>query len=236
MNRALARAVMLLAGCSLLAPAACRAEDPAPPASLITNGGFEDWAALDPGVAASDGVKNVMLSPPGQAPVGWMPMRELCADHPQHTGTVALDEVIHHSGARSVRIDNGDMRDITLVQYSTEPFSRQPADPHNIQPSRRYLLRWWVKGQGVEPSGTGPIMMMFTESEDGGKWARTDDYERGALLTGTFDWQPRQFTFITDEHARWANFTFQLRWTTGTIWYEDVELLDRGPVVNVETY
>jgi hypothetical protein len=33
-----------------------------------------------------------------------------------------------------------------------------------------------------------------------------------------------------------ANFGFQLRWTTGTVWYDDAELLDLGPVVHVETY
>ena len=30
--------------------------------------------------------------------------------------------------------------------------------------------------------------------------------------------------------------TLQFRWTTGTAWYDDVELVDLGPVVHVETY
>ena len=42
--------------------------------------------------------------------------------------------------------------------------------------------------------------------------------------------------FLTGFHARWATFTFQLRWTTGTVWYDDVGLLDRGQVASVETY
>lgn len=31
-------------------------------------------------------------------------------------------------------------------------------------------------------------------------------------------------------------FSFQLRWATGTIWYDDMELKDLGPVVPVNTY
>lgn len=219
----------------LLASALAHGEEAAPP-NLVLNGGFEDWADLDPGIAAWEPVRNVTLVPPNRAPVGWIPMREIARDHPDHTGTISLDEQVKHSGARSVRIENRDMRDISLVQYSTEALSKKPEDPHNVRPSRRYLLRWWVKGESVDPSGTGPILMMFVMSEQDGKWTRTDTYEQTTLPTGTFDWQQRQFAFITDENARWANFTLQLRWTTGTIWYDDVELLDRGPVVHVETY
>jgi hypothetical protein len=77
---------------------------------------------------------------------------------------------------------------------------------------------------------------MYYRSERDGKPYRTDTYEQGSLPAGSFDWQRRQFVFITDERARWASFTFQLRWTTGTVWYDDVELLDMGPVVHVDIY
>ena len=206
------------------------------PANLIVNGGFEEWSDLDPAVAGWETVGNVTLVPASQVPTGWVPMREIARDHPEHTGTVALDEQVKHAGQRSVRIENGDMRDITLVQYSTERFAGNPDDPHNIRPNRRYLVRWWVRGENVNPAGTGPILMMYYRSERDGKSYRTDTYEQGALPTGTFDWQQRQFVFVADEYARWASFTLQLRWTTGTVWYDDAELLDMGPVVHVETY
>jgi hypothetical protein len=233
-----------LVGACLRAPS-LRADGPVPPQeNLIVNGGFEEWSDLEPSAAALELVRNVTLVPPNRAPTGWIPMREIDRDHPEHTGTITMDEQVKHSGARSVRLENRDMRDITLVQYSTERFTVQPDDAHNIRPSRRYLLRWWVRGDGVEASGTGPILMMFVMSQRdgstglaaGGKWSRTDTYEHGSLPTGTFDWQQRQFAFITDESACWANFTLQLRWTTGTIWYDGVELVDTGPVVHVETY
>ena len=206
------------------------------PANLIENGGFEEWADLDPNTAGREDVRNLELSPPNRGPAGWTPLREILRGQ-ERTASLAMDERVKHSGARSVRIENRDRRDIALLHTSTERFAGRPADTRNVRPNRRYLLRWWVKGENVESSGAGPLLMMYVTSEKEGKRTRTDDYEKGvALPQGTFDWQQRQFVFITDEHARSATFTLQLRWSTGTVWYDDVEMLDLGPVVPVETY
>jgi hypothetical protein len=88
----------------------------------------------------------------------------------------------------------------------------------------------------VDAGGAGPILMLYYQTEHNGKPARVDTYEQGELPRGTFDWQQRQFVFITDDHARWMGFSLQLRWATGTVWYDDVEMQDRGEVVQVETY
>ena len=202
----------------------------------LVNRGFEQWAELDPSVAKQDGTKNVDLEPPGWGPVGWVPRRELTKDQ-QRTGAVARDAEVKHSGDYAVRIHNGDMRDISLVAYSTEGFTKQLDDQHNIQPNRRYLLRWWVKGEPVDAKGTGPLLMMYVMSHHDVGWYRANTYEQGVEPPkGSFDWQERRFVFITDEHAKWFNVTLQLRWTTGTIWYDDVSLTELGPVVPVETY
>jgi hypothetical protein len=129
------------------------------------------------------------------------------------TATIAMDEQIKHGGARSVRIENRDPRDIALVLYSTERFIARPDDPHNIRPNRRYAVRWWVKGAEVDPAGTGPILMMTIFSTKAGKTYRTSTSEAPPHPKGTFDWQPRQFVFVTDSYARWVGMTFQLRWT-----------------------
>ena len=78
--------------------------------------------------------------------------------------------------------------------------------------------------------------MMYYRSARQVESYRAETHEQGTLPTGSFDWQRRQFVFVTDEYAQWVNLTFPLRWTTGTIWYDDVELLDMGPDVHVETY
>jgi hypothetical protein len=231
-----------------------------PQSFVIENGGFEDWQALDPNVARQEGTKSVELLPANQAPAGWIPLREPYP-HQGPTVTIAMDEQIKHGGARSVRIENRDPRDIALVHYSTERFllptpnrgtnrsrtvsggtsnraqdNTKPDDPHNIRPNRRYAVRWWVKGANVDAAGTGPILMLSVFSTKDGKTYRTPAAEESPYPKGTFDWQPRQCVFITDPYARWVGLTFQLRWTTGTIWYDDVEVVDLGPVVHVETY
>ncbi len=203
--------------------------------NLVRNGSFEEWTALAPNVARRDSVKNLVLIPPNLAPTGWMPAREVRSGQGP-TATIARDPKVKHSGAYSVRIENRAMRDITYVSYSKEGFAKRANDPRSIRPNRRYLLRWWVKGKDIEPAGTGPLMMMFYMSQKQGQWSRTNAHERMPVSKETFDWRQRQFVFVTGPHARWATFTFQLRWTTGTVWYDDVELLDRGPVVPVETY
>jgi len=203
--------------------------------NLILNGGFEEWTALAPNVVRRETVKNLRLAPPDLAPTGWVPAREVVRGQGP-TAVLARDDKVKHSGAYSVRIENRAMRDITYVFYSTHGFAKRRHDARNIRPNRRYLLRWWVKGKDIAPSGTGPLMMMFYMSRRQGKWYRTNAHERMPVPKGTFDWRQTHFVFVTGPRARWATFTFQLRWTTGTVWYDDVELIDRGPVVPVETY
>jgi hypothetical protein len=94
--------------------------------NLLDNGGFECWGELPAAVARQAAVANVRLIPDMAAPVGWTPMREVSRNK-ELTGVVARDERVKHSGDRSVRLENRDMRDITCVQYSTEPFARPPA-------------------------------------------------------------------------------------------------------------
>ena len=122
------------------------------------------------------------------------------------------------------------------MRYSTERLAARADDPHNIRPNRRYALRWWVRGQDIDLAGTGPILMMDVHSANKGKTYRNFAGEETPLPKGTFDWQRRQILFITDAYARSISFTLQLRWTTGTVWYDDVALVDLGPVVNVDTY
>ena len=150
------------------------------------------------------------------------------------TVKILPDAAVKHSGRYSARLENGDPRDITVLEYSTER-NDVPGKPA-ILPNRRYAVRWWVKGQGVDNADAGPILMMNVVSDRRGQSYRTFSAENWPLPRGTFDWQQRQLTFITDAYARSAAFSFQLRWATGAVWYDDVEMEDLGPVVPVDTY
>ncbi len=178
-------------------------------------------------------VKNVVLTADHLTPEGWMPGRELGGSQGL-TGKILPDTSVKHSGHCSARLENGDSRDITVLQYSTE----RPAagGPPPILPNRRYVVRWWVKGERVENADAGPILMMNVVSTHQGQTYRTFASEESPLPRGIFQWQQRQLTFITDAYARSVVFSFQLRWATGIVWYDDVELEDLGPVVPVDTF
>ena len=78
--------------------------------------------------------------------------------------------------------------------------------------------------------------MMNVVGAKQGRTYQTFAGEGSPLPRGTFPWQQRQLTFITDAYARSAIFSFQLRWATGIVWYDDVEIEDLGPVVPVDTF
>ena len=178
-------------------------------------------------------VKNVVLSAEHLAPEGWSLGREL-GGQKNLTGKITPVAAVKHSGQSAARLENADPRDITVLQYSTEG-SAARGEP-TILPNRRYAVRWWVKGERVENGDAGPILMLNVVSTNQGQTYRTFSSESAPLPQGTFDWQQRRLTFLTDAHARAATFSFQLRWATGIIWYDDVELEDLGPVVPVDTY
>jgi hypothetical protein len=213
------------------APSSSPSQQESPP--RILNGGFELWSPLPADRQRDAMVKNVVLTADHLAPDGWLPGREL-GKQEKLSGKIVPDAAQTHSGRWSARLENGDPRDITVLEYSTE--RNDPPGKPAILPNRRYAVRWWVKGQAVDNGDAGPILMMNVISDRGGRSYRTFFAEGGPLPRGTFDWQRRRLTFITDAHARSAVFSFQLRWATGTIWYDDVELEDLGPVVPVETF
>ncbi len=206
---------------------------PEKPGPHILNGGFEHWSPLAPERLRDAMVKNVVLTADHLAPEGWLPGRELGRQETL-TGKIVPDSTTKHTGQYSARLENADPRDITVLEYSTE--RADTGGPPMILPNRRYAIRWWVKGERVENADAGPILLMNVISTKAGQTYRTFTGEGSPVPRGTFDWQERRLTFITDAYARSASFSFQLRWATGTIWYDDVEIEDLGPVVPVDTY
>jgi len=118
-------------------------------------------------------------------PDGWRPGREL-GKQTERTGKVLPDQVVHHAGQCSARLENGDPRDITVLEYSTQRAAAQ--GPPVILANRRYTIRWWVKGERVENADAGPILMMNVVSNDRGReyhiFSAEDAPLRGERSTG----------------------------------------------------
>ncbi|HEY3397617.1 MAG TPA: hypothetical protein VGM19_08165 [Armatimonadota bacterium] len=209
---------------------------------LIVNGGFEEWVdvmQVPEGLRQRPEVVSVVRIPENLWPRQWIPMRVPYRTGGPGTSEIALDETVAHSGRRSVRLTSRSTKDITCVEYIGEYALGSAVPPAAIQPNRRYRLTWWVKGLAVLPGGGGAMLEgIYYVSLLNGKGYRTaPDYgDQTRPPTGTFDWQQEQFDFLTDAGAKYLAFNLQLRETTGTIWYDDVELQDLGPAMVVETY
>ena len=217
----------------LLAPLAARAQD------LLPNGGLEDWAdatAVQESTRRENGVPDLKLDTAAQWPRWWAFGWQAQERGAQCTGEIARDETVRHGGKYSVRMTNRSASDITLLYYRPEVWIGHP-DRLPIKPNMRYLLRWWVKGQDVETgAGTALMLGFFLSQPPGGPEYRTNFGETGNLPRGTFDWQPRQVTFVTGPEAKWLGFSLQLRGCKGTAWYDDAELIEDLPVTPVDVY
>jgi len=180
----------------------------------IINGGFEAWLS---GSGRTGAVR----------PTGWVPVRETL-EGARPGGHIERDTRIRHSGRCSLRIRNENNGSLTYVRTQ---------EPVPIEPNRRYVLRWWVRGESVGPGGVGPIMMGYFLARRDGRRDRINLVQPGEdRPRGTFDWQQKQFAFVTCPGATTATFTFQLRYTTGTVWTDDIELIPCEIVTPVDTY
>jgi hypothetical protein len=211
--------------------------------NLMVNGGFEEWVdvkLISDYLVHRQDVAGVTRIPADLWPRQWVPFLVPYRTGGPGTAEIAMDETVAHSGKRSVRLTNRSTKNITCVQYTTEYPIGSTETPTPIQPNRHYLLTWWVKGQDVAPGGGGSYLdqVYYVSQSPGGKGHRVtpnwDDQTRAP--TGTFDWQQERFDFLTDAGAKFLSFTLELRETTGTLWYDDVELRDLGPGMVVPTF
>ncbi|MFZ2656020.1 MAG: hypothetical protein WAX69_13905 [Victivallales bacterium] len=206
--------------------------------SLVVNGGFEEWvdaSKLNPGVLDRREVKAVSMVEP-LYPLNWLQAAEAYEKDARLTVSVGRDSEVRHSGLYSLRIKNDSPTDIGVMYYNPDVFAGAN-ERLSVKPNRRYEFSWWVKGDNVQPGdGSGTILMTKVYSVKDGKESASPAYYQGKAPKGTFDWQKLTFTLTTDEYARSIVFSIQNRRAKGTLWYDDVEMHDMGPVVNAETY
>lgn len=202
-------------------------------ASFETYGSFEQMQIHDHIKRARD-VKQVQIKE-SHWMKNWQPGCHAYEKEIPKTGSVSIDQSVQYDGKVSVKIHNQSLTDITYVDYKPEHFKGQ--DKLTIKPNRRYRLTWQVKGQDIQTNndGPGPIMMMYYVTQKNGKSKRVNMYTRGKTQ-GDFDWTQKQFDFTTDAHAQTAVFGFQLRRASGTLWYDNIKLLDMGSVTAVESF
>jgi len=173
---------------------------------LIENGGFE----------------NLIVG----IPDGWYFEKYL-----KGSFNIELDTENPHSGKNSIKIDvfsNKDPGEIVTNPYGEDFFP--------IEPDTSYTLKFWVKGKNVESIGEKVNIRIVLSPEP--KWGLPLGDEEGKMavrvfipeFSGDFDWQEVKYSFITKPWQKWCQIHFQLRFTKGTIWYDDISLEKIGNV------
>lgn len=197
-------------------------------ANLLPNPGFEDWRPA-PAKPTNPSAVYPTYGPDG-APVSWNCSAEITpgVNDPNIKGSASVnrDQSIAHSGKSSMLLANASPTDIASAQCQTA-----------VEPSTRYRLKCWVKGDGItSPRGDG--ILIWTRYGAKADFWQKNTWSANAPTphNGTFDWKPYEFTVDTDAKAQVMHVTVQLRNAAGKAWFDDIELTKVGPVVAVESY
>ena len=174
----------------------------------IENGGFEDWGAQYVKVPDAE----VKLGSEG-APLSWLARRGAG----EASVGIMKDPLIKHSGLASARIEIAEMRDeASLNQH------------FSVEPNTSYRVRAWVRGKDIVPGKPGAGIIIWANCGPAGAefWGHQKFLaKQPAQASGTFDWQLFEFPVKTSPEAARLKVVLQLRYASGTAWFDDVEVV-----------
>jgi len=202
------------------------AADPGTAANPVENGGFEKWTPASKQVQGTNWCPRL----PDGLPDGW-PIPNVIGRSDQ-SAAIGLDAKVHHGGDRSLRMENGN-------PFSTVELTQSVS----VEPNTRYQIRMWVKGEAVSRSG-GAVVHIVGSSDNsktnrnlwGGSITGMDWYKSPSPNNGTFDWAEHVFTLDALPTTRAFKISLELRNASGTLWYDDVQVIRIEKIVPVESY
>ena len=197
--------------------------DATAPANLVTNPGFEVWAA-----STSFGTP-AAITDAGMLPAQWLASPETQApkDNPgTYTGAIHKDATVKHSGNASLRLESGRGCDIIGAMQWV-----------NLEPNTKYDITFWYKGDNIQVDGDGGVLVWAVFGPKADYWNHmTFNPTHPAVHDGTFDWTKGQFTIDTKDTTSQMILTLQLRRATGKLWYDDIQVTKAGAVTTVPSF
>ena len=194
--------------------------------NLLHNGGFEHWIKPNVKQKADQG-KGWPKLLSDLVPAGWQYMGQSRYGSGPIKGAVARDPVVKHAGKYSLRIVNCLPTDITGVNQII------PCAPNTV-----YRISCYVKGRDIKPDhkdGVGALVWLNYGPKD--FWPHQISLDRRPKkCRGTFGWEKLSFTVDTGPKAAFLMATVQLRLASGTVWYDDVKVLNLGHYTHVKSY
>ena len=172
--------------------------------NIVQNGGFEKWTTIDPS-------KKGALTPKltnDAIPENWVPESEVGA-----TGLVGKDA-------------SGDKNACAVIEHK-EPVITSLVEWIKVKPNSTYVLRCRIKADNVvsSPKEAGAPFIWVVSGPEENYWSN-QQFNPKQLKGGTYDWEPYEFTFTTNEKSEKAALKFQLRLASGKFYFDDVVITE----------
>lgn len=182
--------------------------------NLVSNHGFEEWKVYTKKV--NDPKKFPALKDK-MVPTDWEVNQETVKGSTESTGSVTKDDTVKRSGKSSVKIENKKPVNTTaIVRWNI-----------NVKPDTMYKITIWTKGKNVKKGkgGVGSALWASTGPKKG-FWSDKKGGHKFLNKNGDYDWTPMKIIFTTRPEDEQMIINAQLRWSSGTIWFDDIEVTE----------
>ena len=126
-----------------------------------------------------------------------------------------VDNAIFHSGPSSIRFEQ-------VGVHNPEHGHARIMQTMQLKPNRQYKVSLWVKTQDLEPVGGFRFLIL------------SDDRSLAPVnphgVTSTMDWTEMTFSFNSLDREEARLYVGQWGGKTGTVWIDDMEVVELGPV------
>ena len=179
------------------------------PVNLIRNANFQEWSAIG---ERSDRTANLVDN---QIPTYW----NVESEGGVVKGTVSRDLSGTEKDKFCLKIVNTKTVSTDVNTFCNEFIK--------VKPKTTYVFRCKIKGENIKPDdikGGAPFVWVNFGPED--YFANQQSIAKN-LKTGTYDWETFEMTAESNDKAELCIIRLQLRFATGTVWYDDVELFEK---------
>lgn len=135
-----------------------------------------------------------------------------------HGASLNSDSAISWQGANSLRI-----------QHKQYQYSRAQQLNVKVKPHTRYMLTFSARGQDIKIAPTGAGALVFVGY--GGQVDKTFFAVGPGKKSGTFNWTSYKYGPFDTKNQTKLGVTAYLHMATGTVWFDDIKLIEFSPDV-----
>ena len=137
--------------------------------------------------------------------------------------SIAPDRLQKHGGDCSAKIENTEQEQTGAIGLRQIP----------VEPNTKYLVRVWIKGEDIavdrNPMNGVVVILKYGPEQD--FWSSPLTAAKHfipEIRNETFPWTKFEFTWDAPEGIALLRVTLSLRKATGTVWFDDLEVIPVG--------